>query len=286
MTEAPKADSPAAPEENPEAKQDTHENPEAKETNEENTEVKEDTPINPEPTENTGSDVIIGENEEGITPVIDVIFQIIQLGNSEAHTIDNKESAVVDDEFNKITISDKFPLLEKLLSIFKTENELNPLLAGYIDKVFSSLINKEKLKIWKYLQTYQENLDALIKRCADESVVNIMTKLMGASYGDSTNGTYIKQKQDMIKRLVEDPDETNIEGRFRILYELIQLNNEISYFFSDEIIDLLYQYASKNSSLGLKLISTLNDLYNTEKTKMASNVNESGKFVQIPRSSN
>ena len=152
-------------------------------------------------------------------------------------------------------------------------------MAGYIDKVFSSLINKEKLKVWKYLQTYQENLDALIKRCADESVVNMMAKLMGASYGDSTNGIYIKQRQDMIKRLIEDPDETNIEGRFRILYELIQLNNEISYFVSDEVVDLLYQYASKNPSLGLKLIAAFNDLYNTEKTRMASNVNESGKFI-------
>lgn len=174
-------------------------------------------------------------------------------------------------------IKDRFPLLEKILAYFKTEGEVNSILAGYIAKVFSALADKYKLKLWKYLQTYKENLDALLKKSGEQSVVNMLTKLMENCYGDSTDTNFIAQKQIFIKALIEEIDETNVEGKCSIIMFLLHNNVEVPYFLTEEIVTLLYQLADKYPVSGLGLIKTLIESHNAEKTK-GTNINESGKI--------
>ena len=170
--------------------------------------------------------------------------------------VKDKNVKVINDDYNGIVI-EKFPLLEKLLSFFKTENEVNPVLAGYIKDVLTKLIIKNKLTIWKYFQTYNENLDTLIKKCNNQSVSEILIELMNGKYGDSSNPNYIKEKENLIKRLIEDQDESNIEGRWVTLNSLAANNIEIPYFKTEEIISLIYQFTTKNPDLGLTLFKSM-----------------------------
>jgi len=174
---------------------------------------------------------------------------------------------MLEKDFERIEITGKYPLLEKLLSVFRTEGELNPILAGYVSKVFCTLIDKYKLRLWKYFQTYQENLEALLKKADDQSVITMITRLMETIYGDSNDPEFINQKQSLIKKLIEDIDENTIEGRYNLLISFINGKVEITYFMSEEIVNLLYQLVEKNTTFGLKLIKALMEAYNSEKSK-------------------
>lgn len=139
---------------------------------------------------------------------------------------------------------------------------------GYVSKVFCSLVEKYRLRLWKYLQTYQENLEALLKRAEEQSVETMVTRLVESTYGECTDGEFVGQKQSLIRKLVEEADENSAEGRCTLLTSLINAKVEIGYFMSEEVVNLLYQLADKNTALGLKLIKSLMESYNSDKSKI------------------
>ena len=194
---------------------------------------------------------------------------------------EDKEAIAADKEFNGIEIKDKFPLLEKLLSLFKAEGDLNPLLSGYVVKVLTALIDKNKQKLWRYLDTYSDHMNTLFTRCADQSVVNLIVRLLESVYGESVSKIYLNLKRKLIKRLIEDEEESNLEGRYSVMNAIIHTNLEIPYFMSDEIVNLLFKYTERNPSLGLALLKCLNEMHNTEREKITSNQNASAYMNDV-----
>eukprot|EP00826_Nyctotherus_ovalis_P010579 TRINITY_DN12782_c0_g2_i1.p1 TRINITY_DN12782_c0_g2~~TRINITY_DN12782_c0_g2_i1.p1 ORF type:complete len:211 (-),score=16.86 TRINITY_DN12782_c0_g2_i1:662-1294(-) len=97
----------------------------------------------------------------------------------------------------------------------------------------------------------------------------MVTRLMESTYGDYTDGEFVGQKQSLIRKLIEEVDENVVEGRCTLLTSLINAKVEIGYFMSEEVVNLLYQLADKNIALGLKLIRSLIEAYNSDRPKAA-----------------
>lgn len=59
--------------------------------------------------------------------------------------------------------ANKFELFEKLLSFVDTDEEVNPVLAGYFCKLFQVLVGNKPREVFSYVYNHPEVLDNLVK---------------------------------------------------------------------------------------------------------------------------
>ena len=156
----------------------------------------------------------------------------------------------------------KFPLFEKLLSFVdvKTEVELNPVLAGYVVKLFGCLLEKRRLDIWRYFHTYSEHIKNLISHCDNQSIAEMIVKLLENGETPPADPLIKEQKRELVKELVQSRNKRTFEGRWETIYSVITAKLDLDYFLSAEIVHSIYETAYSDSdcrSVGLKVLRAL-----------------------------
>ncbi len=183
--------------------------------------------------------------------------------------IENAEKQKVDIDsvpdsvmIRSVDVPPKFPLLEKLLSFFGDPgHELNPVLAGYVAKVFGSLMEKKRAEILKYLQVNNAHIDNFVRNAGNVSVSEAMGKLLNNYFGDTQEGGFVAQRREIIRRLITaGGDRASLEGRWETLIALVNSKVELQYLLSPDIIDSIYKTTCESRetvATGLRLVLAL-----------------------------
>jgi len=157
----------------------------------------------------------------------------------------------------------KYPLLEKLLSLFEIEKaeNMNPVLAGYVSKVFLTIIDKRKVDLWHYFGNHKNHIDNFIRHCGNPSVTEVLQKMLDNLNQENADEIITKLKQDTIKLIAENLISTRCsEGAFEALYVLVKNRIELQYFLSNEITSLIFQSIPKQEKFihnAVKLLKVL-----------------------------
>ena len=174
----------------------------------------------------------------------------------------------------KISLStDAFPLLEKLLAFLGRTEELNPVLAGYFNRVFGSVFEKKRPEIKAYLQLHPIHTENFIKHSYDISIADAISKLLNEYFGDSPDEKFTLCKRDIIKRIFEYNDHKLLESRWETINFLINSRTELPFILSKEILHIIFKVTcekQENIKGGLKLLKNL----------ITSNANESKSAQQ------
>ncbi len=88
-----------------------------------------------------------------------------------------KESKAMKDEDEEGGLQ-RCPLLERLLSLLNTSNELNDVLAGYVAKGLQALLNKRKDDLLCYLFGFKEHITNLLRLSANKSIGDLLPKIL------------------------------------------------------------------------------------------------------------
>jgi len=153
-------------------------------------------------------------------------------------------------------IPKKYALLEKLLKILYTEDEINSVLLGYLCKILSTLIDSRKSKIWEYFMKYRTHFDKLILHSENLQITELLQKLMKDPSYETPDPQFIKERKQILENLIKMP----IKG-WNVIIPLISLKVEIRFFNEQKNIDFIFSHICKGNSTviqsGLKLLSEL-----------------------------
>lgn len=166
------------------------------------------------------------------------------------------------------TANVKFDLLERLLEFLKNKNDPNPVLAGYVAKVFCSIINMKKAEVWAYLLKNSMHLDNIVRFGAHPSLGEIMTRILSGTEESVKDPNFSTRRQDIILRLLKEAcanagkqgqdSNEGVEKNCQIVCELTKSQIEIDYLISKESQDLIFKIISQGKTKpGLKLLMAL-----------------------------
>ena len=213
--------------------------------------------------------------------IIDMFF-IAENPDTEKHTEQIKRSKSTDltnlllqstpefksqpvDKLATLTITDEcsngeFMLLEKLLRFLDMKSELNPVLVGYFSKVFSSIIDRQKNDVWKYLMNHKSHMERLFFFASLGPIAEILARLLKDDYGEITTASYLLQRKETIIALLKNPDKG-----WNVVNLLIPSNVEAGYTLSEEGVKIIFEGIRKGAEnterleTGMKMLIGLID---------------------------
>ena len=153
-----------------------------------------------------------------------------------------------------------FPLLEKLLSFLCPDHEPNPVLAGYVCKIFATVLEKKRTEIWKYLHVNKQHMTNLIKHCGNTSIAELVGKLLGNYYCETVDEAFLVQRKEIMRRLIDGSDKCPLEFKWDAINTLINSRTELAFFLGEDVIKTVYYIAcedARNLKPGLKLLKSL-----------------------------
>ncbi len=161
---------------------------------------------------------------------------------------------------------EKFPLLEKLLSLFAAPvsipagtaeiaaEELNPVLVGYTAKIFVSLLERRRIDIWRYFGFHEAHILGLLRHTQSPAVSEMLQKLIETGFGDAADEKIEAQKHDLIRLLVQN------YLHWECVVSLVEAKIELRHFLTEEIIGRIYEIISENEAainMGLRLLKSI-----------------------------
>ncbi|CDW85807.1 UNKNOWN [Stylonychia lemnae] len=139
------------------------------------------------------------------------------------HTIDivenhiQSEEVVSEDEETSLSTAptkqdiqqappNEFELFEKLLSFLDTDEQLNPVLAGYFCKLFQVLVGNKPKDVFNYVYTHPEVLYNMVKHINSKSISEVLIRLLNVTENvldDAYSGQFDNIRQSFIFKVVE-----------------------------------------------------------------------------------
>jgi hypothetical protein len=157
-------------------------------------------------------------------------------------------------------VFEKFPLLEALLSLLNTKGELNNVLAGYVAKIFGSLAERRRSELWNYFQENSIHFQNLIRHSYNVSIAEALSKMLNNYFGETNEPLFLSQRKEMIKTIVTDTHQNNLEGRYEVINTLINSGVEVAFILTEEIIKPIYEStcaSPANIKPGLRLLKAI-----------------------------
>ncbi len=157
------------------------------------------------------------------------------------------EPASTEDTKSQDTVRYRLPMLEKLLSLLSTKDQINPVLSGYFVKVMDVLMERKQLDMLGYLFGFREHVQNLLRHCYDKSIADVLKKVVSNEdkYLSGTTGDeYLPEKMEVISQLVDQMESTNsapvITNSAGLLAGLIDGRQHLGYFNEERVLKRVF----------------------------------------------
>eukprot|EP00826_Nyctotherus_ovalis_P045641 TRINITY_DN5073_c0_g1_i14.p1 TRINITY_DN5073_c0_g1~~TRINITY_DN5073_c0_g1_i14.p1 ORF type:complete len:274 (+),score=25.43 TRINITY_DN5073_c0_g1_i14:173-994(+) len=164
----------------------------------------------------------------------------------ESHTVSERTSV-------ESTDSSETDLLDKLFTVINTKNEINPVLAGYFEKIVESLLCEYKEELLKYVFSSKEHSSNLLYHCYNTSIANLLLSLLSANTSDTPEHPFHQHKPDIISQLVDninpDNSEDVIANSCFVLTQLIASKSYLHYLSGENTIASIFNKGFMNENV-------------------------------------
>ncbi|MDR3737288.1 MAG: hypothetical protein P4L10_17380 [Acidobacteriaceae bacterium] len=168
---------------------------------------------------------------------------------------DKDDDNVVQEEAPK----ERCGLLEKLMSLLKSEKEVNPVLAGYFCKVMQVIIEKRKLDLLEYIFRYREHIDNVLHHCYNRSIADVLSKILSNEdkfITGTTGEEFAEEKKAILERMVSKMEPTNkledITNNCFILCNLVDTKQQLGFFLNPDVLKKIYQIGASGHPMSLR----------------------------------
>lgn len=173
----------------------------------------------------------------------------------------NSEDGVLQETPEKAKIP-RYALLEKLLSLLSTSDEINPVLAGYFSKVFNAILERHTNEVLAYLFHYKEHVGNILRHSYNKSISEVLNKLaVPEDRSAETSEELAEGKKELLQRVVEKMAPQNsmdaITNSCYTLCSIADSKQRLEYFFSKEFLEKMFEYAKSDNWMSLRGALTL-----------------------------
>ena len=177
--------------------------------------------------------------------------------NDEVVLHDNSETE------KKESIKTRYMLLEKLLSLLNTKNELNPVLAGYFSKVVLAILEKRKQDFLEYVFKFDMHINNVVRHSYNKSIADILNKIITNEERSMTgNGPeeFQDDKKKILDKMIDKMGPANssedITNNCYILCTLVDTKQLLSYFMSESALKRVFDIARSPNQMSLRAALT------------------------------
>lgn len=221
-----------------------------------------------------------GENQEKAKTALDLLEDkvgklkehIKQLAMEEGCSHSKEETKGVSKPLPK-----KCLMFEKLLSILRVPEEINPVLAGYFTKIFQNLLEKKQIDVLEYLFSFPEHIKNLLRHCDNKSISEALKKII--SNEDKFLPTvfpeeFLLEKMQIIDQLIDLTESANskdlILNSSLLLAGLIENRQHLAYFNEGKVLARVFKIAlSGNPHSLVASLTYINSLLKLNSTMQA-----------------
>lgn len=144
-------------------------------------------------------------------------------------------------------------LLDKLFTVVSTRSEIDPVLAGYFEKIAGSLLGECKEDLLKYLLSNKEHSNNLLYHCYNSSIANLLLTLLSANTNDTPGHPFHQYKRDMVSQLVDNinpnsPEDVVTSSCF-VVTQLIASKSCLDYLSGEKAIASIFEKGFANESV-------------------------------------
>eukprot|EP00826_Nyctotherus_ovalis_P059433 TRINITY_DN8264_c0_g1_i3.p1 TRINITY_DN8264_c0_g1~~TRINITY_DN8264_c0_g1_i3.p1 ORF type:complete len:505 (-),score=170.09 TRINITY_DN8264_c0_g1_i3:600-2114(-) len=156
----------------------------------------------------------------------------------------------------------RYALLEKLLSLLSTNNEINSVLAGYFFKVFNAILERHTNEVLTYLFYYKEHIGNILRHSYNKSISEVLNKLaVPEDRAAEAAGELAEGKRELLLRVVEKMGPENsmdaITNSCYTLCSIADSKQRLEYFFGKEFLEKMFEYARSDNWMSLRGALTL-----------------------------
>lgn len=177
----------------------------------------------------------------------------------------------------------RYLLLDKLLSILATEEEVNSVLAGYFSKVFNAILERHTNDVLTYIFHYNTHIKNILKHSYNKSISDVLNKLV--SFDDRGTGDtpedIVEKKKELLVQIVDKMSPNNsidcITNACYTLCNIADNKQRLDYFFSKGFLEKIFEYARSDNWMSLRGALTL--LIVLYRVKASSGVSEPPAFL-------